>query len=383
MECELTILMPCLDECETVAACVRKARIFLERNGIAGEVLVVDNGSSDGSPALAREAGARVISERRRGYGNALRTGVRQARGRYVIMGDADDSYDFTALEPFVARLRDGAELVMGNRFLGGIAPNAMPALHRYLGNPVLTGIGRLFFRSPVGDFHCGLRAFRRDAVLQLGLATEGMELASEMVVRATVEKLRIEEVPATLSAAGRSRPPHLRAWRDGWRHLRFLLLFSPRWLFLYPGALLMLAGIASMVWLLPGPRPLFGSIGLDVNTLIYSSAAIVCGFQAIAFAVLAKVFAINAGLLPHDSRIRSLTSMVTVEAGMVAGLLLVLAGLGASAYAVGVWGRASFGALTPESSLRIVAPAVTALILGVQLVFASFFLGVLALRRE
>jgi hypothetical protein len=380
---ELTILMPCLDERETVARCVRKARGFLERSGIAGEVLVADNGSSDGSPAVASEAGARVVLERRRGYGNALRTGIREARGRYIIMGDADDSYDFTALEAFVARLRDGAELVMGNRFLGGIAPNAMPALHRYFGNPALTGIGRLFFRSPVGDFHCGLRAFSRDAVLRLGLATEGMEFASEMVVRATVEGLRIEEVPAGLSPDGRSRPPHLRSWRDGWRHLRFLLLFSPRWLFLYPGAFLMLAGLASMAWLLPGPRPLFGSVGLDVNTLVYSAGAIVCGFQAVAFAVLAKVYAINARLLPRDPRIGRLTSMVSVEAGMAAGLLLVLAGLAASAYAVGMWGRASFGALSPESSLRIVAPAVTALILGVQLVFASFFLGVLALRRE
>jgi glycosyltransferase involved in cell wall biosynthesis len=380
---ELTILMPCLDERETVARCVRKAAGFLERCGIDGEVLVVDNGSSDGSPASASAAGARMVLERRRGYGNALRTGIREARGRYIVMGDADDSYDFSALEAFVARLRDGADLVMGNRFLGGIAPNAMPALHRYFGNPVLTGIGRLFFRSPVGDFHCGLRAFSRDAVLRLGLATEGMEFASEMVVRATVEGLRIEEVPAALSPAGRSRPPHLRSWRDGWRHLRFLLLFSPRWLFLYPGAFLMLAGLASMAWLLPGPRTLFGSIGLDVNTLVYSAGAIVCGFQAVAFAVLAKVYAINARLLPHDPRIGRLTSMASVEAGMAAGLVLVLAGLAASTYAVGVWGRASFGALSPESSLRIVAPAVTALILGVQLVFASFFLGVLALRRN
>jgi glycosyltransferase involved in cell wall biosynthesis len=380
--CELTILMPCLDERETVAACVRKAREFLERDRIAGEVLVVDNGSTDGSPALAREAGARIVVERRRGYGNALRTGILQARGRYVIMGDADDSYDFMALGPFVARLRDGAELVMGNRFLGGIAPDAMPVLNRYLGNPVLTAVGRLFFRSPVGDFHCGLRAFRRETVLRLGLATDGMEFASEMVVRATVEKLRIEEVPATLSRAGRSRPPHLRAWRDGWRHLRFLLLLSPRWLFLYPGALFMLAGLASMAWLLPGPRRLFGSIGVDVNTLVYSAAAIVCGFQAVSFAVLAKVFAINARLLPEDPRIRRLTSVVTVEAGMAGGLLLVLAGLAASTYAIGLWGQASFGALNPESSLRVVAPAVTALILGLQLVFASFFLGVLGLRR-
>jgi glycosyltransferase involved in cell wall biosynthesis len=377
--CELTILMACLDEVETVAMCVGKARTYLQRSGIAGEVLVVDNGSRDGSAEAATRAGARVVNERRRGYGNALRTGILAARGRYVIMGDADDSYDFLALDPFVEKLRAGIDLVMGNRFLGGIAPRAMPALHRYLGNPVLSGIGRLFFRSPVSDFHCGLRGMRRDAIVELGLATEGMEFASEMVVRATVEGLAIAEVPATLSPDGRNRPPHLRSFRDGWRHLRFLLLFSPRWLFLYPGALLMLGGIASMLWLLPAPRRI-GNIGLDVNTLIYSVAAIVCGFQAIVFAVLAKIFAINARLLPEDPRIRRFTSLLTVEAGMAAGLLLLLAGLALGAYAVGVW---DFGPLRPQSSLRIVAPSVTAIIVGVQVLFSSFFLGVLGLQRR
>jgi glycosyltransferase involved in cell wall biosynthesis len=377
--CELTILMPCLDEIETVGACVAQARAYLERSNFRGEVLVVDNGSSDGSADAAERAGARVIHEKRRGYGNALCAGIQAARGQYVIMGDADASYDFGALDPFLAKLRAGAELVMGNRFAGGIAPRAMPPLHRYLGNPVLSGIGRLFFRSPVGDFHCGLRGFRREAMLRLGLSTEGMEFASEMVVRATVERLAIAEVPASLSPDGRSRPPHLRSFRDGWRHLRFLLLFSPRWLFLYPGALLMLAGIASMLWLLPGPRTI-GGIGLDVNTLIYCVAAIVCGFQAVVFAVLAKVFAINARLLPEDPRIRRFVSVVTVEAGMAAGALLFLAGLASGAYAVGVW---NFEPLQPETSLRIVAPSVTALILGMQVMFASFFLGILGLRRQ
>jgi len=379
---ELTVLMPCLDEAETVGACVSKAAAYLERSGVRGEVLVVDNGSSDASREIARRGGARVVEEPRRGYGNALRAGILAARGRYVIMGDADQSYDFTALDPFVACLRDGVELVMGNRFQGGIAPGAMPPLHRYLGNPVLSGIGRLFFSSPVGDFHCGLRGFNRQSILRLGLATEGMEFASEMVVRATVAGLRIAEVPATLSPDGRSRAPHLRSFRDGWRHLRFLMLFSPRWVFLYPGAVLMLLGIASMLWLLPGPRRI-GSIGLDVNTLIYSSAAIVCGFQAVVFAVFAKVFAINAGLLPEDARIRRFTSVVTIELGMATGLLVLLAGLAAGAYAVGMWGRESFGALNTEVSLRIVAPSATALILGLQLIFSSLFLGVLNLRRD
>ncbi|MEW6689364.1 MAG: glycosyltransferase family 2 protein [Pseudomonadota bacterium] len=374
--------MPCLDEARTVEACVSKARGFLERSGVEGEVLIADNGSSDGSAAIAERAGARVIHESRKGYGCVLRAGIAAARGRYVIMGDADGSYDFAALEPFVASLRGGADLVMGNRFQGGIAPGAMPALHRFVGNPLLSGIGRLFFRSPVGDFHCGLRGFRRQAVTALGLTADGMEFASEMVVRATVDGLRIAEVPTTLSPDGRNRPPHLRSFRDGWRHLRFLLLLSPRWLFLYPGALLMLAGAASMLWLLPGPRSVAG-FGLSVNTLVYSGAAIVCGAQAVTFAVFAKVFAINARLLPPDPRIERLTSVVSVEVGTGVGLLLLLAGLAGGAYSLDLWSFAAFGALDPEVSLRIVAPSATAIILGLQLVFSSFFLGVLGLRRR
>jgi len=380
--CELTILMPCLNEGETLAACIAKARSYLERSGVSGEVLIADNGSTDGSQAIAEAAGARVVHEQRKGYGAALRAGIADARGRYIVMGDADDSYDFTALDPFVAALRGGADLVMGNRFKGGIAPNAMPPLHRYLGNPVLSAIGRLFFRSPIGDFHCGLRGFRTEAMRGLGLATDGMEFASEMVVRATVDGLRIAEVPATLSPDGRSRPPHLRSFRDGWRHLRFLLQLSPRWLFLYPGAALMLAGLASMLWLLPGPRMLFG-VGLGVNTLIYSSAAIVCGFQAMTFAIFAKVFAINARLLPPDERVRRFTSLLNVEVGMAAGVLMLLAGFAGSAYSLGLWRLAAFGALNPEVSLRVVAPSATAMIVGLQLIFSSFFLGVLGLRRQ
>src|SRR5687767_7290703 len=363
---ELTILMPCLNEGETLAGCIAKARAYLARSGVAGEVLIADNGSTDGSPQLAEQAGARVVHERHKGYGSALRAGIAAARGRYIVMGDADGSYDFAALDPFMDALRGGADLVMGNRFRGGIEPRAMPPLHRYLGNPVLSGIGRLFFKSPIGDFHCGLRGFRTEAMRGLGLATEGMEFASEMVVRATVDGLRIAEVPATLSPDGRSRAPHLRSFRDGWRHLRFLFLLSPRWLFLYPGAILMLLGLASMLWLLPGPRRI-GPIGLDVNTLVYSAAAIVCGFQAVVFAVFAKIFAINARLLPEDARIRRFTSVVSVEVGMVTGLVVLFAGLAAAAYAIGMWERESFGALQAGASLRIVAPSATALILGLQ----------------
>ena len=252
---ELTILMPCLNEAETLATCIDKARRYLDTSGIRGEILVADNGSTDGSREIAAEHGARVVAVAERGYGAALKAGIKAAAGRYVIMGDADDSYDFSNLHPFVAKLREGVELVMGNRFKGGIAPGAMPGLHKYLGNPVLSGIGRLFFKSPIGDFHCGLRGFHRNAIAALGLESPGMEFASEMVVKATLRHKAIAEVPTTLSPDGRSRPPHLRSWRDGWRHLRFLMLFCPKWLFFYPGLVLLAAGLASMVWLVPQPR--------------------------------------------------------------------------------------------------------------------------------
>ena len=380
--CELTIVMPCLNEAETIGICVKKAKGYLERRKIDGEVLVADNGSTDDSPAIAESLGARVVKVPERGYGGALLGGIAAARGRYVIMGDADDSYDFTALDLFIDKLREGCELVMGNRFKGGIRPGAMPPLHRYLGNPVLTAIGRRFFGSKIGDFHCGLRGFNREAIRRLNLTTTGMEFASEMVVKATLQKLRIAEVPTTLSPDGRTRPSHLRSWRDGWRHLRFLLLFSPRWLFLYPGGLLTLAGIASMLWLLPGPRTV-GGLTLDVHTLVYSAAAIVCGFQSVAFSVIAKVFAINAKLLPGDRRIDKFVDLLSLEVGIGVGLVLLIGGLVASMYAFGAWGGASFGPLDPTVAMRVVIPAATAVIVGLQIIFASFFLSILGLKRR
>ncbi|HTU24878.1 MAG TPA: glycosyltransferase family 2 protein, partial [Pirellulales bacterium] len=267
---ELTVVMPCLNEAETIEVCIAKAQSAFAAHGLTAEVVIADNGSTDGSQALARRLGARVIHVERKGYGSALMGGIAAARGRYVIMGDADDSYDFTSIMPFVEELRAGQQLVMGNRFRGGIQPGAMKALHRYLGNPVLTGIGRLFFGSPCGDFHCGLRGFDKSAIQDLDLRTTGMEFASEMVVKATLGKLRVSEVPTTLAPDGRSRPPHLRSWRDGWRHLRFLLLYSPRWLFLLPGMALLLVGLLTGLWLLPGARTV-GGIGLDVSTLMYA----------------------------------------------------------------------------------------------------------------
>ena len=379
---ELTILMPCLNEAETLAVCIDKARAYLARAGVAGEVLIADNGSTDGSQGIAVAHGARVVPIATKGYGSALIGGIEAARGRYVIMGDSDDSYDFSRLDGFVQRLREGWQLVMGNRFKGGIAPGAMPPLHRYLGNPVLTGIGRLFFHSPSGDFHCGLRGFDRAAILGLDLQTTGMEFASEMVIKATIAGLRIAEVPTTLSPDGRSRPPHLRSWRDGWRHLRFLLLFSPRWLFLYPGLAAIAAGVLTMLWLLPGPGRVAG-ITFDIHTLLYASVAVNVGYQAIQFWTFAKVYGTREGFVPDDPSFRRLMSVATLERGLIAGALLLLLGLGAGVAAVSVWDTTSFGVLSPSQTMRMVIPSATAILLAFQTAYGAFFLSVLEIRAS
>ena len=380
--CEVSVLMPCLNEAETLGTCINKAKASLKSLGVNGEVIIADNGSTDGSQEIAKSLGARVVNVERRGYGNALMRGIATAHGKYVIMGDSDDSYDFTNLGPFMEKLRAGYDLVMGNRFMGNIHPGAMPPLHRYLGNPVLTAIGRLFFKSPSGDFHCGLRGFRRQAILDLDLRTTGMEFASEMVVKSSLHDLRITEVPTILQPDGRSRPPHLRSWSDGWRHLRFLLLYSPRWLFLYPGILLIAFGLIAGTLLLQGPV-FVGSIGFDAQTLLYAAAAVILGFQAMAFGVFTKVFAISEGLLPEDPKLTFNKIKVNLERGLILGVSLILTGLVCSAYSVWTWKRASFGTLDPVHTLRIIIPAITALIIGVQIVFASFFLSVLGLRRR
>ncbi|HTZ99644.1 MAG TPA: glycosyltransferase family 2 protein [Candidatus Aquilonibacter sp.] len=378
----VSVVLPCLNESLTLGTCIRKAQASIERLGIRGEVIVADNGSTDGSQALAEHLGARVVPIESRGYGSALRGGIAAARGKYVIMGDSDDSYDFTQLGDFIARLEEGYDLVMGNRFHGEIRPGAMPFLHRFLGNPVLSWLGRLFFGCPVGDFQCGLRGFRKDSIDRLELQTTGMEFSTEMVVKATLFKLRIIEIPTTLSPDGRDRPPHLRTWRDGWRYLRFLLLYSPRWLFLYPGIALFLFGAAISLWLLPGPR-MVGGITFDYDTLLFGGMAILIGFQSINFAVFTKVFAITEHLLPEDPRLNKMFRYITLEVGLIVGALLILAGAGTWIFGLRYWGSHHFGPLNPDVTLRIVVPGLVSLTLGIEIVLSSFFTSVLGMGRR
>ncbi|MBX9625770.1 MAG: glycosyltransferase family 2 protein [Gemmataceae bacterium] len=380
---EVTVVMPCLNEAETIGRCVEKALRAFREHGISGEVVIGDNGSTDGSQEIARRLGARVVDVPARGYGAALLGGVAAARGTYVVMGDSDDSYDFAAILPFVEQLRAGAELVMGNRFRGEIKPGAMPFLHKYLGNPALSRLGRLFFKCPAGDFHCGLRAFRKDAFDRMRLQTTGMEFASEMVIKSTLLKQKFAEVPITLHKDGRSRPPHLRTWRDGWRHLRFMLLFSPRWLFLIPGVILFALGLGSALALLGGPLRV-GGLVFDLNTLVLGAAAALIGYQLIIFAVFTKIFAITEGLHPPRTHLyKRIFRGLTLESGVVAGAALVLAGLGVVGVAVGQWWDHDFGQLDPRVTMRWTIAALLLLTIGAQTVFASFFLGVLTLRRK
>lgn len=381
---ELSIVMPCLNEAETLAVCIDKAIGYLERSGVPGEVVIADNGSTDGSQDIARRHGARVVDVAAKGYGSALLGGIEAARGELVIMGDADDSYDFSELDAFVERLRAGDDLVMGNRFKGGIADGAMPPLHRYLGNPVLSWIGRVLFRSPVGDFHCGLRGFNRRSILNLHLQTTGMEFASEVVVKSTLGGLRVSEVPTTLHKDGRSRAPHLRSWRDGWRHLRFLLIFSPRWLFLIPGAVAFFVGFAGTLFLAFGPI-VFGDIGFDISSQIYLTALTVVGYQAILFALLTKIYAQHEGFnLPRSRSFDRLEKRISLESGALVGLFLFLFGLGVGIWQFSVWAASGFGALDPSSTLRAAVPAALFMMLGAQTIMAGMFLGALkvGLRR-
>jgi glycosyltransferase involved in cell wall biosynthesis len=374
----ITILMPCLNEAETLATCIRKALAAISEVGCTGEVLIADNGSTDGSQEIAVEAGARLVNVPDRGYGAALMAGIAAAHSKYVLMADADDSYNFFDLPKFIASLDAGADLAMGNRFYD-IAPGAMPFLHRYLGNPVLSMIGRVFFHIPVRDFHCGIRAFRRSAIMSLDLRTTGMEFASEMVVRASLGKLRLSEVPTSLKPDGRSRAPHLKTWRDGWRHLRFLLVYSPRWLFFYPGMLATVLGFSLSAYLLPGPRTL-GNLRFDVDTLVYALGLLMIGIHSMAFAACGKIYAMTTGLLPFDEKTQRIFKYINLERGLIVSGLLLVIGLATAFLSVSLWFKASLGDLNPVVMLRITLPSVVAIILGFELAMLSFFLSLLGM---
>jgi glycosyltransferase involved in cell wall biosynthesis len=379
---EVSVVMPCLNEARTVGRCVLKALGALQRMGVSGEVVVADNGSADGSVEIACAHGGRVVHVERRGYGSALQAGIAAARGRFVIMGDADDSYDFSHLEPFVSRLRQGDELVMGNRFRGGIKPGAMPWLHRYVGNPVLTGILNLFFRTPIRDAHCGLRAFRKDSYAKLGLTTTGMEFASEMVVKACLNQQTISEVPIVLHPDGRDRPPHLRSFRDGWRHLRFLLLMCPMWLYLIPAALLLLCGLGMMAWLTPGPR-MVGRVGLDVHTMLLGALCVLIGYQTLWLWASAKIYGWRSGLLPPNTFSNKAFRYFNLERGLLTGAALLLAGLGLNGWLVAEWWGRDLGALDVRVTLRYALWGLTTLMMGVQTIYGSFFLSMLGMGRK
>jgi glycosyltransferase involved in cell wall biosynthesis len=384
-EIELTILMPCLNEAETIGVCVDKAISYLARNGIRGEVLVADNGSTDNSRAISSEKKVRIVLVEQRGYGAALRAGIMAARGRYVIMGDADDSYDFARLDDFVAKLREGYDLVMGNRFRGGIAPGAMPVVHRYFGSPLLGFIGRRFFDVEIGDFHCGLRGFHRSRMVELGLHTTGMEFASEMITAASLRKYSITEVPTTLSKAGRSRPPHLRTWRDGWRHLRFLLIFSPHWLFIYPGVAVMAIGLLGAALLFRGRVEIANGVVIDIHTFLVASIAILVGLQSISFGVIARRFATTYGFLPHSERYAALFNGFSLERGLLLALVIGLAGMAGLFWAISAWVSVSFGPIEYPLVLRVLVLSLTAVAVAMQIASTSFFLSIidLPIRNE
>jgi glycosyltransferase involved in cell wall biosynthesis len=381
---ELTILMPCLNEAETIARCIESAKRGLQNAGVPGEILIADNGSTDGSQAIAEKLGARVVPVKEKGYGNALRGGIEAARGKWIIMGDADDSYDFGEADRFVKKFQAGDELVMGCRLPAGggtIIPGAMPWKNRWIGNPTLSFIGRLFFKCPAHDFHSGLRGFTKAAFEKMELQTTGMEFASEMVIKGTLKGLKVSEVPVTLRKDGRSRPPHLKPWRDGWRHLRFMLIYSPRWLFLVPGLLLSALGIFLSTALAVKDVQV-GGVQLNVGTLMMACMSVVVGFQLVAFAFYTKVFAIAEGLLPEDPKLTRVFKIFTLEKGIVAGLLVLLAGLVMFLRALWLWKQANFGILpSTEENLRRLIPAATLILLGVQSIFSSFFMSVLGLK--
>ncbi len=381
MNPELSVVMPCLNEAETLAICIKKAQDFFARENVQGEVVIADNGSTDGSIKIAEDLNARVVHVQAKGYGNALIGGITAAKGTYVMMGDADDSYDFSNMMHYLVKLREGYDLVMGNRFKGGIEKGAMPFLHKYLGNPVLSFVGRLFFNSKIGDFHCGLRGFSKDAFHRMELKTTGMEFASEMIVKASLKEMKIAEVPTTLSVDGRTRPPHLNTWPDGWRHLRFLMLYSPKWLFYYPGFLLFFFGLIASSILVYNPLTI-GSVTFDVHTLLFTAVSLLIGFQFILFYGLTKVFTVENGLLPKSKKYDKQFEFINLEKGLIVGALLIIAGVVLSFLAYTYWQDLNFGNINTHNTLRLVIPAVTTMLLGVQVILFSLFFSILGLKK-
>ena len=381
---ELSVVLPCLNEADTLATCIRKAQRALRESDVVGEMVVADNGSTDGSQEIAAAEGARVVTIEERGYGSALMGGIAAARGRYVLMGDADDSYDFLELPKFVPKLREGYDLVQGCRLERGggrVLPGGMPFLHRHWGNPMFSSLVRSWFRAPINDVYCGMRGFTKRHYESLGQVCTGMEFATEMIIKSSLGSARIAEVPITLHPDGRrAHAPHLRTFRDGWRTLRFLLLFSPRWLFLMPGVLLVLLGLLGYAVAVPAVH-VFGVV-FDAHTLLFASLAIICGYQSIMFALFTKVFAVSEGLLPPDRRLERLHSTVTLEKGLILGGVGVLVGVVLLLVAVNKWRTADFGELDYASTMRIVVPGVTLTALGFQTLLSSFFISVLGLRR-
>jgi glycosyltransferase involved in cell wall biosynthesis len=379
---ELSIVMPCLNEAETVATCIKKAQNFLSTNNVKGEIIIADNGSTDGSQSISKSLGAKVINVQEKGYGNALKGGIEKAEGIYIIMADADDSYDFEASMPFLLKLREGYGLVMGNRFKGEIKKGAMPFLHKYLGNPVLSYLGRLFFKIQIGDFHCGMRGFSKEAYKQMNLKTSGMEFASEMIVKSKLNQLSITEVPTILYPDGRTRKPHLNTWKDGWRHLRFLILYSPSWLFLYPGFFLMITGLIASILLLFNPLNIKDII-FDIHTLMYTSSLVLIGFQFLVFYALTKIFAIENGLLPKSKRYSKIFKYLNLEKGLILGVLFLIVGFVLSVKGLNIWQSTDFGTLQPSRTFRFIIPAVFTILLGIQIILFSFFFSILGLKSN
>ena len=382
---ELSVVMPCLNEADTLAVCIEKALRALRDSGIAGEVIVADNGSTDGSPAIAERCGARVVRVTSKGYGHALMGGIAAARGRFVVMGDADDSYDFLEIPKFAGKLREGFELVQGCRLPSGggrILPGAMPPSHRWVGNPMFSMMSRWWFKAPIHDVYCGLRGFSRDLPVRLDLRCTGMEFATEMIIKSSLRGVRMAEVPITLHQDGRkTHAPHLKTFRDGWRTLRFFLMYSPRWLFLLPGLWLILLGLAGYAVAMPGLT--VSGVTFDAHTLLFATLSILCGYQSVLFAVFTKTFAINEGLLPPDRRLSQFFSVVTLERGLVVAGAALFVGLALLLAAINKWRLADFGRLDYAQTMRLVVPGATLTVLSFQTILSSFFVSILSLTRR